>query len=212
MQNGKNSDKRKIVVRYVALAVCLVVIAAVTIVCVFAANNWFKADLSASTPADDPVIDSDSENDKKDDDTPTVIDTSWLVPVSSAEIITPYDFTQDVTLNNCWHFHTGLDFAAEAGNAVVCCYDGTVESIVLDDKLDGNTITIKHENGLKTVYSFVEPDSALKAGDKVTRGQQIGTVSEATGAECMLKPHIHFEVIKDGASADPELYLNVSQK
>ncbi len=217
----KKANKKKLLVRYLVLAACILVIAAITVISVFAANNWFRPNLSVDKPDDGQVNTPDDNNpdDNKpvnpDDDKPnkpTDAETSWLTPIATVNVITPYDFTEDVSLKNCWHFHAGLDLAADVGTAVVCCFDGKVESIVLGDQLDGNTVTVSHANGLKTVYSFLTPDENIKVGAEVKRGELLGTVAEPTGSECSLSPHIHFEVVKNGVSDDPELYLDISEK
>lgn len=215
MSEEKKTSKRKLLIKYLLLAACILLIAAVTVISICAANDWFRTDVNNTLDngdGNDPVVPPDDDNDDDDDDQQTSADTTWVAPVASVNVITLYDFTEDVTLKNCWHFHTGLDFAAAVGTPVVCCYDGTVESIVTGDELDGNTVTVKHANGVKTVYSFIEVKEGLKEGDTVKRGDTIGTVAEATGAECLLEPHIHFEVIQNGEAADPELFLDVSIK
>lgn len=218
MSEEKKTSKRKLLVRYLILAACILLIAAVTVISVCAANDWFRVDVNQQLDNEDnkdnPVNPTPDDNDDDDDDDekPTYNDTNWISPVAAIDVITPYDFTEDVSLRGCWHFHTGLDFAAEAGTPVVCCYDGTVESIVTGDELDGNTVTIKHSNGVMTVYSYIEVKEGLKKGDEVKRGDQIGTVADSTGAEYLLAPHIHFEVIENGQKADPELFLDVSIK
>ena len=126
-------------------------------------------------------------------------------------VINTFDFGKDVTLGH-WHFHTGLDMAAEVGAAVVACLDGTVEEVVIDDKLDGTTVTIQHENGLKTVYSYIDVKEGLKKGDSVKRGEQIGTVSEPEGAEFKQEAHLHFEVIENGEKKDPATFLDIAEK
>ncbi len=222
MNEEKKTSKRRLLVRYLILAACILLIAAVTVISVCAANDWFRVDvnrqLDNDTHDDAPDANPDDsdknsdDGDDADDDTPTYNETSWVSPVAAIDVITPYDFTEDVSLRGCWHFHTGLDFAAEVGAPVVCCCDGTVESIVTGDELDGNTVTIRHSDGVKTVYSYIEVKEGLKEGDEVKRGDRIGSVADSTGAECMLEPHIHFEVIENGEKADPELFLDISVK
>lgn len=223
MSEEKKTSKRKLLVRYLILAACILLIAAITVISVCAANDWFRVDVSQQIDDNkgnnddnkDPVTPPDDNKDNEDNnkgDKPTSTDTTWVTPVATVNVITPYDFTEDITLKNCWHFHSGLDFAAEVGTPVVCCFDGTVESVVLGDELDGNKVTIKHANGVKTVYSFIDVKEGLKAGDTVKRGDKIGTVAESTGAECLLDPHIHFEVIENGEQTDPDKYLDVTIK
>lgn len=211
MSEEKKTNKRKIIIRYVILAATILLIAVGTMLTVFAANGWFKGDVSADSGTEQTPDDENKDEDNGDD-TPTVSDTTWLTPVASVNVITSYEFTQNVSLMNSWHMHEGIDFAAEVGTEVVCTFDGTVESIVLGDSLDGNKVTVQHADGIKTTYSFIDVNENLKVGDAIKRGDVIGTVSEATGSECNLEPHLHFEVIENGKSADPELFLEISPK
>lgn len=217
MSEEKRTNKRKLLVRYLLLAACILLIAAVTVISICAANDWFRVSVTDTIDKGQPDTDNPNEKpddnpDDKPDDKPTAIDTSWTTPVATMNVITPFDFTENVTLKNCWHFHTGLDLAASIGTPVVCCYDGVVESVVTGDELDGNTVTVKHANGVKTVYSYIDVKAGLKAGDTVKKGDNLGTVAEPTGAECLLEPHIHFEVIENGESANPDKYLDVDVK
>lgn len=218
MNDEKRTNKRKLLIRYLILAASLFLIVSVTVITICAANDWFRVSVSDSIDKGDDKKDElvppedDKKEDKKDDDKPTSTDTSWAVPVASVNVITPYDFVEDVTLKNQWHFHTGLDFAAAVGTEVVCCFDGVVESVISGDELEGNKITIAHSNGVKTSYSFIDIAPNLKAGDKVKKGDALGTVAQPNGKECMLESHLHFEVTKNGESTNPEEFLDVNLK
>ncbi|MGN1372459.1 MAG: peptidoglycan DD-metalloendopeptidase family protein [Candidatus Coproplasma sp.] len=227
MDNEKRTNKRKLLFRYLILAACILLIASVTVISICAANNWFQVDVTDTVdkgednkPDDntggdtdgDANGDTDGGNGDQGDDKPTSSDTSWVTPLATINVITPYEFVEDVTLNSSWHFHEGLDLAAEVGTPVACCFDGVVESIVCDDPLDGNKVVIKHADGVKTSYSFIDVKSGLKVGDSVKKGDTIGTVAEPVGKECLLEAHIHFEVIENGETADPDKYLDLSIK
>ena len=221
MDNEKNTNKRKLLFRYLILAACVLLIASVTVISICAANDWFRTGVNDTIdkgdndkPGDNPGDNTDDTpgGENPDDDKPTASDTSWAAPLATINVITPYEFVEDVTLNSMWHFHEGLDFAAPVGTAVVCCYDGVVESILNDDPLEGNKVVIKHANGVKTSYSFIDVNSSLKVGDSVKKGDTLGTVAEASGKECMLESHVHFEVIENGENADPDKYLDISIK
>lgn len=225
MADEKKTHKRKILMRYLILAACILVVAAVTVTVVFAANDWFRQDITIEKPNDNddnkdnpPAIenpdDNDGNKDNNDDNQgnkPTTTVNTFLAPISEVNVSNVYDFGKDVTLGH-WHFHEGLDLAAAAGTDVVASLDGVVESIVYNDHLDGNSITVKHDNGLKTVYTYVEVADGLKTGAKVTRGQKIGTVAEPVGAEYKQEAHVHFEVIENGKKTDPEKFLQGGDK
>ena len=225
MNEQKRMTRKKLLTRALLIAACLMVIAAVTVTCVFAANDWGRnfstVDQDDNNQIQNPGKDDDDEqtggdqtddnDDQTDNDKPTATDTTFALPVSDVDIVTGYVFCKDVTLGH-YHFHSGLDLAADAGTEVVSCLDGTVESVVVGDRLNGTTVTISHDNGLKTVYSFIDAAEGLKAGQSVERGEVIGTVAEANGAEMALGPHLHFAVYDDGELANPEDYLEIAKK
>jgi len=67
----------------------------------------------------------------------------------------------------------------------------------------GFSVVIRHPNGLVTLYSHMT-NPAVKVGDWVRRGQQIGLVG-STGNST--GPHVHFEVRKNGVRVNPLSYL-----
>ncbi len=242
MDEQKKKNRRKILTRTLILAACILVIAAITVTTIFAVNDWGHEDIridggsgNTDSPADSnqgnqgdtgnqgntgnqgdsgnegDAGDSGNQGDTDIDDKPVSNPDGFLSPVESVEVSTGFDFGKDATLGH-WHFHTGLDLMAEAGTSVMACLDGTVEKIVTGDYLDGTQITLSHANGLKTVYTFVELKEGLKEGDKVTRGQIIGTVAEAVGSEYKLGPHLHFEVYENGELSDPTDYIGGDAK
>ena len=226
MSEQKKTNKRKILTRTLILAACILVIAAITVTIIFAVNNWGRSDIHIDSgthqpdnsgdnnddnKGDNKDDNKDDNNDNKGDDKPTVNPDEFASPVASVDIATGFDFGKDATLGH-WHFHTGLDMMAEAGTQVMACLDGTIEKIVVGDQLDGTSVTISHANGLKTVYTFIDAKEGLKEGDKISRGQVIGTVAEANGSEYLLGSHLHFEVYKNGELSDPADYLTGSIK
>ena len=63
---------------------------------------------------------------------------------------------------------------------------------------------IDHGNGLTTLYAHAS-ELAVKPGDTIAAGQEVGSVGEtgkATG------PHLHFEVRVNGKPIDPRKALN----
>ena len=64
--------------------------------------------------------------------------------------------------------HSGLDFDVDEGSKVYAAEDGEVTSIA------NNEVRIKHDKGVETRYKYFK-DIKVKVGDKVKRGDQIGT-------------------------------------
>ena len=67
----------------------------------------------------------------------------------------------------------------------------------------GNTVLVRHDNGMVTVYGHA---SALrvKRGEKVRRGQEIALSGMSGSAD---RPKLHFEVRKDATPVNPSGYL-----
>ena len=84
--------------------------------------------------------------------------------------------------------------------------EGTVKSIKNDPRY-GITVVIEHEKGYTTVYSNLLTAEFVKEGEKLTKGQTIGTVGNTATFEIADEPHLHFEMLKDGEYVDPNLYL-----
>lgn len=99
--------------------------------------------------------------------------------------------------------HWGLDIAAKTGTVVSAAADGAVLFSGWTED-DGNMLAIAHSGGFVTVYKHNQ-SLLRRAGAFVRRGEAIATLGN-TG-RTSLGPHLHFEVWKDGVSADPALYV-----
>ena len=204
-------SKKKILTYYLILAACLLVASAVTVGVVFGVK---KPNGTIEKP---PVNNPDDNNpDNPDDDKPDKpVDSTtsyvFIVPVKDVNLTQANVFCYDKTLDR-YAVHKGMDFAAEAGTQVLAAVDGTIESIFKNDQLYGAVIRIKHDNGVETVYKFIEPNESLKAGATVNRGDVIGKVAAATGVENADGDHLHFEVYKNSKPQDPDVYLKLLSK
>lgn len=105
-----------------------------------------------------------------------------------------------------WTTHTGIDIKAEKTTVVKAAEAGKIKSIKNDPRY-GLTIIIQHENGFETVYSNLLSSEFVVEGEKVEKGQSIGTVGNTAAFEIVDEPHLHFEIIKDGVQVDPNIYL-----
>lgn len=97
----------------------------------------------------------------------------------------------------------GIDIAVPEGTAIRAAENGVV--IYAGDGLRefGNTVLIRHDDGLVTVYGH---NSRLNVsrGDTVRRGQEIALSGTSGSAET---PRLHFEVRKDSTPVDPTTFL-----
>jgi murein DD-endopeptidase MepM/ murein hydrolase activator NlpD len=98
--------------------------------------------------------------------------------------------------------HSGIDFAAPAGTPVVAANAGRV-ALVADYFFPGRLVVIDHGLGLHTLYFHLET-TGVADGDRVERGQPIGTVG-ATGRAT--GPHLHFGAQLGPARIDPAALL-----
>ncbi len=96
--------------------------------------------------------------------------------------------------------HHGVDYAAPAGTPVYSVADGVVTERRYAGG-GGNTVKIKHSQGLVTGYLHLQKYApGLKVGDRVSQGQLIGYVG-STGLST--GPHLDFRVWKNGTPIDP---------
>ncbi len=98
--------------------------------------------------------------------------------------------------------HTGLDFPADPGTAIVAAAGGVVLSAGPHPQY-GLLVELDHGNGLVTRYAHTSR-MLVKQGDLVKRGQRIaevGNTGRSTG------PHLHFEVLVDGVQQNPTRFL-----
>lgn len=99
-------------------------------------------------------------------------------------------------------YHEGIDIATRPGTPVVAPADGIV---ILSGKEAGfgNVIEIDHGNGFITRFAH-NSTNFVKKGDRVRRGQVIGTVGNSgrsTG------PHLHYEVLLNNVAVNPLKYI-----
>jgi len=106
---------------------------------------------------------------------------------------------------NPWpEFHKGVDLEANYGDEVRATAAGTVVSAGWDPGGFGIKVDIDHGNGYHTWYAHLSR-TAVAQGERVTKGEPIafvGSSGESTG------PHLHYQVMYDGAPVDPAPYLN----
>lgn len=94
--------------------------------------------------------------------------------------------------------HLGTDFGASLGAPVVAINSGVVKKSYLDS-IYGNSIIIDHGQGIYTLYLHLN-ERRVKDGDKVGRGEIIGTVGDSGYSSA---PHLHLSVKINGISVDP---------
>ncbi|KXX66696.1 M23/M56 family metallopeptidase [Flammeovirga sp. SJP92] len=97
----------------------------------------------------------------------------------------------------------GIDMVASSGTDILATGSGEVLKSSFD-KNWGNVVVIDHGNGYQTRYAHMNDIMVFK-GQTVSSGQVIGHVG-STG-KSNNKPHLNYQVRKNGKKVDPETYF-----
>ena len=124
---------------------------------------------------------------------------------------TQYQFpvSQTLGMSQGYHaLHAGIDLRAPRGTAILAMDGGVVIEVEKMLVGYGHFVRIAHQGTLSTLYAHLD-QVCVKPGEKVERGQQIGTVGMSgwsTG------PHLHFEVYDGNKAMNPTAYIGVNSK
>jgi len=128
------------------------------------------------------------------------------LPVSSGNLGSNFGWRID-PFTGRQALHTGLDFQAFSGTAILAAAGGVV--VTQEVRPDyGNMIEIDHGKDLITRYAHASK-VYVKKGDLIKRGQKIGEVG-STGRST--GPHLHFEVLVSGVPQDPQKFLTAGRR
>ncbi len=131
------------------------------------------------------------------------VDTNMITPLKQSVLTSEYGYRIS-PISGKWKFHSGIDLAASEGTDVFACKAGEVTYTGFNATY-GNYVIITHYNGMKSIYAHLSRITAQR-GQKLNGGTligKVGTTGMSTG------PHLHFELIKNGSSTDPEKLLNI---
>ncbi len=212
---------------YLGLAVCLVVVMAVSFVSTKkkADDTLGKLDdISISVPeisipsisfpdipdsSDAPVGGTVSGVDdtviKEESKQPVIVAPQFYKPVEGKII---KEFSMDAlvfspTMQD-FRVHGGIDIGCAIGTEVAAYTDGRIVNIE-NDAFMGTTVTVEHSAGVTTVYSNLQkslPDTVY-VGAAVAAGDIIGKVGDTAIVEAAEASHLHFEVLLDGERLNP---------
>ena len=99
--------------------------------------------------------------------------------------------------------HMAIDIAGSLGNAIYAADSGVVVYSGWNNYGYGNGIVIDHGNGWQTLYAH-QSQIRANCGDSVIKGAVIGNVGSTGNSS---GPHLHFEMILNGARQNPHQYL-----
>ncbi len=133
-----------------------------------------------------------------------------VIPVLN---VRPSDLTDTFTDSRSGgsRLHEAIDIMAPTGTSVVAAALGTVEKLFTSDA-GGLTIYVRSNDG-RTIHYYAHLDEyakGLKEGQKVRRGQRLGTVG-SSGNASNDAPHLHFAILQttpDAAWWEPANAVN----
>ena len=103
--------------------------------------------------------------------------------------------------------HQAVDLAASLGTQVVAAATGEIISIK-QDKYFGNMLVMDHFNGYITIYAHLAK-VLTEEGTIVKKGMIIGLVGNTGNST---GPHLHFEIIQNGETVDPEKIIDFNKQ
>ncbi len=106
-------------------------------------------------------------------------------------------------VNNATMRHLGIDIQADCGKPVKAAESGRVIYAGQSIKPYGKLIVIKHKGGFSSVYGHIG-SILVREGQRVRKGQTIGTVGELSEGVC----GIYFEIRKNTIPLDPLVFLS----
>jgi hypothetical protein len=121
----------------------------------------------------------------------------FRAPLNAGRITSHFGIRDD-PFNEETSMHTGIDVKAELGSLVHAARSGVITETGWKRGY-GNTIIIRHKDGIKTLYAHLQ-SIYVASGSSVGMGDIIGTVGNSgrsTGS------HLHFGVYRESKAVDP---------
>lgn len=123
-------------------------------------------------------------------------------PITWGWLSSRYGYRSDpFTGKRAWH--AGVDLAGKEGSDIIATAGGVV-TYAGERYGYGNLVEVDHGDGLITRYAHCKTIK-VDVGDVVQKGQVLalmGSTGRSTG------PHVHFEVLRNGKTENPETYIS----
>ena len=199
---SENTTATKIIY---AIVVAILAISAIVVGIISAAsskNPAIPSDGTAQTPG---------ENEAPDQSEELLTFTSPAVGTLGSQHSATVPVFSDTL--GAWRIHTGIDITTDEGASVFAAAAGEVTNIYTDELL-GVSVEITHSGNIKTVYSNLADDGSIcvSVGEKVKKGDVIGTVGDSSISELAEEAHLHFELLINDASVNPLDYITDDSK
>ena len=127
---------------------------------------------------------------------------SLLWPVSG-DIVLKYSMDSTIFFPTLgvYKCNPAISIKADEATNVGVAASGVVKSVTVNEET-GTTVDVAIGNGYETTYGLLD-NVVVRSGDKVTKGQLLGTVSAPTAYYTKEGANLYFKVTKDGVSVDP---------
>ena len=135
----------------------------------------------------------------------TDLDDSFSYPSKTRYITSNYGYRQ---LFGKSDFHNGTDFGANEGSYIYAISSGVVKQTGFLIGY-GNSVTILHQNGYKSLYAHLSSDFLVNCGDYIKKGEIIGKVGPKYLEDGRLNgyttgPHLHLTIFdENGKTINP---------
>ena len=130
----------------------------------------------------------------------------FKLPIRNARITSGFTKSRYHPVLHRYRAHVGVDFGARPGTQILATGDGSVSFCGYSNGY-GNTIKIRHSNGLISLYAHQKGfKKGVHSGSKVKQGDIIGYVG-STGLSS--GPHLHFGMYDGSTPINP---LSVMKK
>lgn len=132
-----------------------------------------------------------------------------LAPIQAEVVVAtdqPYQFPVETLtgVSQGYHvLHAGVDLRAPKGTRVVSVESGVVIEVKRMVVGYGHFVRVAHNGTMSSLYAHLD-QVAVVAGQKVTKGEQLGTVG-LTG--WTTGPHLHFEIYEGNKSVNPMKFI-----
>ena len=122
-------------------------------------------------------------------------------PLDTLEVSSEYGWRRS-PFNVGWQMHSGTDYMAAWHDTVYATGTGVVSKSRWMGGY-GRCIIVNHAWGYQSKYAHLYR-YFVKRGDKVYKGQAI---ARAGNSGAVTGPHLHYEVIRNGKTANPSLFM-----
>lgn len=129
--------------------------------------------------------------------TPTPAPLKW--PVTGREILRGYS-EEPVWFESMGLFetHPGVDISAQLGEEVLAAADGVVSFAGFDSQR-GYMVETEGEGGLIVRYGNLAKPLIVSPGDRLRRGQPLGSIGASAPSAGVTGPFLHFEAFRGGS-------------